>query len=56
MEPCVDQVEAGFAKYLTHSNGNPLVYDKVNTASQTCDATVPPPPNPPLVRFSCARK
>eukprot|EP00752_Nemacystus_decipiens_P007462 g6667.t1 len=29
VEPCVDQVEAGFDKYLTHSNGNPLVYDKI---------------------------
>ncbi len=25
----MDQVEAGFDKYLKHSNGNPLVYDKV---------------------------
>lgn len=29
MEPCVDQAEAGFDQYLTHSNGNPLVYDTV---------------------------
>ncbi|CBN76107.1 Endo-1,3-beta-glucanase, family GH81 [Ectocarpus siliculosus] len=27
--PCVDQVEAGFDMYLMHSNGNPLVYDKI---------------------------
>lgn len=25
----MDQVEAGFDEYLKHSNGNPLVYDKV---------------------------
>lgn len=25
----MDQVEAGFDKYLMHSNGNPLVYDEV---------------------------
>eukprot|EP00903_Cladosiphon_okamuranus_P008293 g7980.t1 len=29
VEPCVDQVEAGFDYYLTHSNGNPLVYDTI---------------------------
>ena len=29
VEPCVDQVETGFDRYLKHSNGNPLVYDKV---------------------------
>ncbi|CAM9191796.1 unnamed protein product, partial [Hapterophycus canaliculatus] len=29
VEPCMDQVEAGFDKYLMHSNGNPLVYDQI---------------------------
>lgn len=37
--PCMDQVEAGFDMYLMHSNGNPLVYDKV----KPCERRMPAP-------------
>lgn len=50
--PCVNQVEAGFDKYLMHSNGNPLVYDKVTAParSMTDGTTLPNTRYPPLVQ------